>query len=107
MVWIKTKEDPNDDRSSYIIFATLPSKVKNERYFSLAGIFTSFRHNNFSIYMLGNLLLIHRNSDLQQKTPRTSPDIFSALIEPPQDIVEAAEIIIDSRTNYFCCNTRN
>ena len=107
MVRITTKESPNDDSSSYIIFSTLPSKVKNERDFFLAGIFTSSRNHNFSIDMFGNLLLIHRNSDLQQKNPRTSPDIFSALLEPPQDIVEDAEIIIYPRTNDLHCNTRN
>ena len=57
--------------------------------------------------MLGNLLFINRKSDPWQPTPNTSPGILSAPLEPIQDIIEDAEIIIDYGTHDFHCNTRN
>ena len=73
-----------------IIFAIPPSRVENETYFSIAGIFTSSQCANLSIGSLGNLLFINTNSDPRNPTPKTTPHIISSPIELLQDIFENA-----------------
>ena len=57
--------------------------------------------------MLGGLLFININSDLQQTTPKTSPEIFSAPLEMLQDVIEDAEISIDAITHDLHFNKYN
>ena len=61
--WFQIQEMklPTMTQFAYIIHSITSYKTKNERDFSLAGIYTTLHRANLSVEMLSDLIFIHRN----------------------------------------------
>ena len=76
-------------RFAYIIHYITPSQTENERYFSLAGIYTESRCDNLSVEMLSALLFINRNSDALGSN--TTIDVFGGSLDAVAGIIDEIE----------------
>ena len=64
---------------AYIIHSITPPQTKNERDFSLAGIYTASRRANLSVKMLSGFIFINRNSTVLGRN--TTIDIFGGSLD--------------------------
>ena len=81
-------------RFEYIIHSITPSQNENERYFSLAVIYTASRRANLSVEMLSDFLFINRNSAALGRN--TTNGIFGVSLDSVADIVDEMEINLDA-----------
>ena len=65
------------------------SKTENERYFSLAGIYTVSRRANISVEILSDLIFINRNSSILGRN--TTIDAFGGSLDDVADIADDME----------------
>ena len=73
-------------RFTYIIHSVTPLKTKNEKNFSLAGIYTASLCDNISVEMLSGLIFINRKSTgLGLNTPI---DFFGGSLDALADIFD-------------------
>ena len=76
-------------RFAYIIHSITPSQTENERYFSLAGIYTASLRANLSVEILSDLLFINRNSAALGRN--TTIDIFGGSLNAMAYMVDEME----------------
>ena len=76
---------PMLSRFAYIIHSITPSENVDQRYFSLAGIYTASWRSNLSVEMLSDLLFINRKSSVLGRN--TIIDIFGGSLDAVADIV--------------------
>ena len=81
-------------RLSYIIHSITPSQTENERYFSLAYIYTVLRRANLYVEILSDLIFINRNSDVLVRN--TTIDVFWGSLDYVTNIVDSMEINSDA-----------
>ena len=72
-------------RFAQIIHSITPLQTENERYFSLAGIYTVSRRANISVEILSDLILINRNSSVLGHN--TTIDVFGGSLDAVAGIV--------------------
>ena len=79
---------------TYIIHSITPPRTKNERDFSLAGIYTASRRANISVEILSGLIFISRNNTaLGHNTPI---DVFGRSLDDVTDIFVEIESNLDA-----------
>ena len=82
------------NRFPYIIHSITPWKTKNERDFSLAGIYNALRRDNLFFEMLSDFIFVNRNSTaLVRNTPI---DFFGGSLDSVADIFDDMERNIDA-----------
>ena len=72
-----------------IIFAIPHSQAKNERDFSLSGVFTVSKSERMSVDMLSKIIFVNRNSIGLQHNQTT--DIFQGSVEDLNKVIEKME----------------
>ena len=75
---------------AYIIHSITPPQTKNERDFSLAGIYTASRRSNLSVEMISDLIFINRNSAALRHN--ITIDIFGVSLDAVANIFDDMDI---------------
>ena len=75
---------------TYVIHSITPLQTENERYSSLADIYTASCHDNISIEMVSDFIFINRNRTFL--IPNTPIDVFGGLLDAMANIFDETEI---------------
>ena len=81
-------------RFAFIIHSVTPLQTDNERYFSLAGIYTASCRANISFDILSGFLFINRKSSALGRN--TTIDVFGGSLDVLFDILDDMESNLDA-----------